>query len=446
MTIKTKNRIIKTRIPAPGTSKIIKSLQKNESRSMQGQLPIIWSKAEGHSLFDISGNKFIDFTSTIFVTNIGHSNTKLINNLRKALDKKLLHSYAYFNDSREKYLKNLIKFAGKHFEKAFLMSAGTEATEAALKLMRLYGQKNKKRRPGIICINGNWHGRTMGAQMMSGNEKQKEWIGYKDKNIHHIDFPYPWELNNISPKDFLRKSLDKLKKKIDLKKDVCGFMLETFQGWGAIFYPKEFVKEIANICKKNEILLTFDEMQSGFGRTGKKFGYEHYNVKPDLICCGKGMGGGVALSGVLGKKEIMDLPSIGEMSSTNSANPLACVAGMSVIDEIKSKKILEKVVKNGFYLNKGLNRIMKNNLNLINYVMGKGMVYALIFDKKINNIGEKLKKVCFNAMKNGLLVVYTGRESIKIGPPLTISKKAIEEGLEVLENEITKVFKDEVKR
>ncbi|MDA7480802.1 aspartate aminotransferase family protein [Candidatus Pelagibacter ubique] len=446
MIIKTKNRIIKTRIPAPGTSKIIKSLQKNESRSMQGQLPIIWSKAEGHSLFDISGNKFIDFTSTIFVTNIGHSNTKLINNLRKALDKKLLHSYAYFNKSREKYLKNLIKFAGKNFEKAFLMSAGTEATEAALKLMRLYGQKNKKRRPGIICINGNWHGRTMGAQMMSGNEKQKEWIGYKDKNIHHIDFPYPWELNNISPKNFLKKSLDKLKKKIDLKKDVCGFMLETFQGWGAIFYPKEFVKEIANICKKNEILLTFDEMQSGFGRTGKKFGYEHYNVKPDLICCGKGMGGGVALSGVLGKKEIMDLPSIGEMSSTNSANPLACVAGMSVIDEIKSKKILEKVVKNGFYLNKGLNRIMKNNLNLINYVMGKGMVYALIFDKKINNIGEKLKKVCFNAMKNGLLVVYTGRESIKIGPPLTISKKAIEEGLEVLENEITKVFKDEVKR
>jgi 4-aminobutyrate aminotransferase-like enzyme len=446
MIIKTKNRIIKTRIPAPGTSKIIKSLQKNESRSMQGQLPIIWSKAEGHSLFDISGNKFIDFTSTIFVTNIGHSNTKLINNLRKALDKKLLHSYAYFNKSREKYLKNLIKFAGKNFEKAFLMSAGTEATEAALKLMRLYGQKNKKRRPGIICINGNWHGRTMGAQMMSGNEKQKEWIGYKDKNIHHIDFPYPWELNNISPKNFLKKSLDKLKKKIDLKKDVCGFMLETFQGWGAIFYPKEFVKEIANICKKNEILLTFDEMQSGFGRTGKKFGYEHYNVKPDLICCGKGMGGGVALSGVLGKKEIMDLPSIGEMSSTNSANPLACVAGMSVIDEIKSKKILEKVVKIGFYLNKGLNRIMKNNLNLINYVMGKGMVYALIFDKKINNIGEKLKKVCFNAMKNGLLVVYTGRESIKIGPPLTISKKAIEEGLEVLENEITKVFKDEVKR
>ena len=111
---------------------------------MQGQLPIVWSKAVGHSLYDIAGNKFIDFTSTIFVTNIGHSNSNLIKNLKKALDKKLLHSYAYFNSSREKYLKSLIKFAGKNFNKAFLMSAGTEATEAALKLMRLNGQKEKK--------------------------------------------------------------------------------------------------------------------------------------------------------------------------------------------------------------------------------------------------------------------------------------------------------------
>jgi 4-aminobutyrate aminotransferase-like enzyme len=441
ISIKTQNRLIKTKIPAPGTNKIIKSLKKNESRSMQGQLPIVWSKADGHSLFDIKGNKFIDFTSTIFVTNIGHSNARLIKNLKKSLDKKLLHSYAYFNKSREEYLKSLVKFAGVNFNKAFLMSAGTEATEAALKLMRLYGKKENKRKLGIISFNGNWHGRTMGAQMMSGNKKQKEWIGYEDKNIHHIDFPYPWELENISPKDFLHNSLKKLKRKIDLKKDVCGFMLETFQGWGAIFYPIEFVKEISKICKKNKILLTFDEMQAGFGRTGKKFGYEHYDVKPDLICCGKGMGGGIALSGVIGKKSIMDLPSVGEMSSTNSANPLACVAGMSVIDEINDKKILKRVNENGNILKTGLEQIMKKNSSSIKYVMGKGMIYALIFDKEINDIGSKLKKVCFRAMQNGLLVVYTGRESIKIGPPLTITRKAINEGLQVLDEQIANVFK-----
>ena len=438
--IKTTNRLIKTKVPAPGTNKIIKSLEKSESRSMQGQLPIVWSKANGHSLFDIAGNKFIDFTSTIFVTNIGHSNDNLIKNLKKTLDKKLLHSYAYFNNNRENYLKKLIKFAGKNFEKAFLMSAGTEATEAALKLMRLYGQKTKKRKLGIICVEGNWHGRTMGAQMMSGNKKQKKWIGYVDKNIHHINFPYPWELENITPRDFLNKSLKKLKKKIDLKKDICGFMLETFQGWGAIFYPKEFVSEISKFCKKNNILLTFDEMQAGFGRTGKKFGYEHYDVKPDLICCGKGMGGGVALSGVIGKKNIMDLPSVGEMSSTNSANPLACVAGISVIDEINNKKILKKVKENGKYLEKGLKAIMKKHSMSIKYIMGKGMIYALIFDNQILDVDKKLKQICFGAMQNGLLVVYTGRESIKIGPPLTISKNAIKEGLQVLDEQISKVF------
>lgn len=221
--IKTKNRIIKTKIPAPGTNKIIKSLKKNKSRSMQGQLPIIWTKAEGHSLFDIKGNKFIDFTSTIFVTNVGHSNKNLIKNLKKSLDKKLLHSYVYFNESREKYLNKLVKFAGSNFEKAFLMSAGTEATEAALKLMRLYGIKKNKRKLGIICFDGNWHGRTMGAQMMSGNKKQKEWIGYEDKNIHHINFPYPWELENISPKNFLHQSLKKLKKKNRFKERYLWF-------------------------------------------------------------------------------------------------------------------------------------------------------------------------------------------------------------------------------
>ena len=216
-------------------------------------------------------------------------------------------------------------------------------------------------------------------------------------------------------------------------------MLETFQGWGAIFYPKEFVKEISKLCRKNKILLTFDEMQAGFGRTGKKFGYEHYDVKPDLICCGKGMGGGIAISGVIGKKIIMDLPSVGEMSSTNSANPLACIAGMSVIDEIINKKILKKVNVNGKVLKEGLDEIMKNNSS-IKYVMGKGMIYALIFDKEIKNIGAKLRRVCFKAMQNGLMVVCTGRESIKIGPPLTITKAAIKEGLHVLGKEILNEF------
>ena len=300
--IKTKNRLINTKIPAPGTYKLFKEIQKNESRSMHGQLPIAWKKAKNYNVYDIANNKFIDFTSTIFVANTGHSNERVFKYIKKTLNNKLIHSYAYIHSIRNKYLKSLLNFAGKNFNKAFLMSAGTEATEAALKLMRLNGQKIKKRRLGIICFEGNWHGRTMGAQMMSGNMEQKRWIGYHDKDIHHMPFPYPWIVNEENSEKFLNNSLKKLSKKINLKKDICGIMIETFQGWGALYYPKKFIKKLDKICKKNNILISFDEMQSGFARTGYNFGYEYYGIKPDLLCVGKGMGGGTAISGVIGKK------------------------------------------------------------------------------------------------------------------------------------------------
>ena len=438
--IRTKNRHIFTKIPAPGTLKLFKKIEKNESRSMHGQINIAWSKAKNFNVFDIAGNKFIDFTSTIFVSNIGHSNQRLKKYLIKTLKDDLVHSYTYINDIREKYLKKLIKFSGNGFEKAFLMSAGTEATEAAFKLMRIHGKKIKKRKLGVICLEGNWHGRTMAAQMMSGNKKQREWIGYQDKNIHHLAFPYPWITNEKNSEKFLKNSLKKLSKKVNLKKDICGVMLESFQGWGAIFYPKKYVRLLSKICKKNNILLAFDEMQAGFSRTGKKFGFEHYKVKPDLICCGKGMGGGVAVSGVIGKKKIMDLPEVGDMSSTNSANPLACSAGLAVIDEIENRNLTIKSKKKGIYLHKELKRLSKNYDRIFN-VYGKGLIASLVFKKNIFNINSILRLVVEDAMKNGLLLCYTGRESIKIGPPLTITTEAIQEAITIIDSSLYKYFK-----
>ena len=437
--IKTKNISIFTSIPAPGTKKLMKKLSDVESRSMHGQVPIAWSKAKNFNIYDIAGNKFIDFTSTIFVANVGHSNPRVISYIKKTLNDNFIHSYAYINKIREKYIKKLIKFCGKGFQKAFLMSAGTEATEAAFKLMRMNGQKNNKRKLGIICFDGNWHGRTMAAQMMSGNNEQKKWIGCHDKDIHHIAFPYPWLIKDNNEEEFLNLTINKLKKKLDLKKDVCGFMIETFQGWGALFYPKKYIKLLSKVCKENNILLTFDEMQSGFGRTGKNFGFQHYGVTPDLICCGKGMGGGIALSGVIGKKIVMDLPEIGNMSSTNSANPLACSAGLAVLEEIQNKKLTKKAKLNGKLLHDKLLDTKKKYPNLFN-VYGKGLIAAMIFDKNQKNINLKLKKLVENCIKDGLLLVYTGRESIKIGPPLTITRNAIIEGINIIEKNIKLIF------
>lgn len=440
--ISTKYRVIKTLIPAPGTAEVFSRLDKVESRSMHGQLPLVWDKAEDFSVFDIAGNKWIDFTSTIFVANVGHSNSRVNAAIGETLGRPLYSCYAYANPIRAQYLEKLLAFAGEPFEKAFLLSAGTEATEAALKLMRMHGQRIGKRRRGIVCIEGNWHGRTLGAQMLSSNLAQRNWIGYQDSDIHHIPFPYTWALNGQSPEEFLDAGLKKLEDSgVDLSKDVCGFMLETFQGWGAVFYPKEFVQAIEKVCRKHNILLAFDEMQAGFGRTGRCFGFQHYEVTPDLIACGKGMGGGVPLSGVIGRAEVMDLPEIGNMSSTHSANPLVCAAGLAVIEELEQRDLVGEAARKGELLFKGLAALQRRFPDRISALLGKGLIAAVLFRSPDTGDadGAFASRVAERCMQKGLLVVHTGRESIKIGPPLTIADQALLEGIDVLGEAIAEV-------
>ena len=432
--ISTKYRTIKTELPVPESIPLLEKMYSLESRAMHGQIPVIWDRAEGYQIYDAWGNVWLDFTSTIFVANSGHGNKKIIESLKKVLNKPLLHTYTYASKERIDYLDFLIKNTPKQFEKAFLVSAGTEATEAALKLMRLNGKKEGKRKGGIVAINGNWHGRTMGAQMMSGNLEQKKWIGYEDPNIHHINFPYPWE--TIDPKEFFVSEIEKLiqKKGIDPKKDLCGFILETFQGWGAVFYPQGFVKELEKFAKKNDILITFDVMQSGFGRTGKLFGYEHYGVEPDILCCGKGASSGLPLAIVLGSQEIMDRPDIGSMSSTHSANPLVSVAGKQNLDALLNDGLIDNSRILGDIFHNELHNLQKKYHNQLKYIQGKGLLAALIF---MNNENEPLSSLCDKisekAFQKGLLVVHTGRESIKLAPPLSISEEALIEGIRVLD-------------
>lgn len=440
--VATAYRSIRTALPAPGTAALLDRLDRCESRSMHGQLPLVWDRAEDFSVYDSAGNRWIDFTSTIFVANVGHSNPRVTAAMKETLDRPIFSCYAYANETRARYLEKLLAFAGPPFEKAFLLSAGTEATEAGLKLMRMHGQKLGKRRRGIVCIEGNWHGRTLGAQMMSSNLAQRAWIGYQDADIHHIPFPYPWALDGRSPEAFLDEGLARLGAAgVDLAQDVCGFMLETFQGWGAVFYPDGFVPAIERVCRRYGILLAFDEMQAGFGRTGKAFGFQHYGATPDLICCGKGMGGGVPLSGVLGRAEIMDLPDVGNMSSTHSANPLVCAAGLAVIEELEERNLVAEAARKGELLFAALGRLQQRFPERISGLLGKGMIAAVLFRDPASGApdGPFTSRVAELCMQKGLLVVHTGRESIKIGPPLTIADAALLEGVEVLGEAIAAV-------
>ncbi len=438
--VQTGYRRIVTPIPVPESLAILAELDQYESVSMHGQLPVVWDRALDFLVADRWGNQWIDFTSTIFVTNAGHGNPRIVQALRDGLAKPLLHSYTYASPERAEYLQYLIENTPSQFEKAFLVSAGTEATEAALKLMRLNGWKQGKDRPGVVCFEGNWHGRTLGAQMMGYNPAQKEWIGYLDPNIYHLPFPYPWRAEAINdPAGYFEQSMAALlrDRQLDPERDLCGFMLETFQGWGAVFYPPEYVRAVEQFARKHRLLLTFDEMQAGFGRTGKLFGYMHYGVEPDLLCCGKGAGSSLPLALVLGRREIMDLPEIGSMSSTHSANPLVCAAGKANLQALLEDGILERSIPLGKVFQERLQALQAKYPRQIRYVLGKGMVAALLF---YDDAGRPLSDLCSRigeiAMGKGLLVVCTGRESVKLGPPLTISEAALLEGVTVLDEAI----------
>jgi len=445
--IHTRFRKITTKLPVPESLKLFRELQAFESRSMHGQMPVIWDKAEGFQVYDGYGNCWIDFTSTIFVTNTGHANRAVISALNKKLKQKLLHTYTFVHHGRVKFIKKLIQLSPVQFRKAFLLSSGTEATECAMKLMRLNGQSSNPAKVGIISFLGSMHGRTMGAEMLKGNPATSSWIGYLDPHIYHLPFPYPWDKNNQPlAKDYdwekrFKEDIRKLKNQGVNFKHLAGFMIESYLGWGAIFYPKAYLKALEKFARKYDMLIAFDEIQGGFGRTGKLFTYQHYGIKPDLLCLGKAISGALPLSAVIGSKKVMDLPDIGSMSSTHSANPLSCAAGLANLEYIQRHNLVQESKRKGKILHSFLNKLKDRFPERISHILGKGLIAGVIFKDSVNGKPDCLfpSKVCERAMQKGLLMVHTGRESIKIGPPLIISEQALREGLKVLAESIIEI-------
>jgi 4-aminobutyrate aminotransferase / (S)-3-amino-2-methylpropionate transaminase / 5-aminovalerate transaminase len=441
--VHTEYRKIKTAIPAPETLNVLIDLEKYESRSMHGQLPVVWDKAEDFQVFDSCGNCWIDFTSTIFVANAGHANSKITTALQETINRKLLHTYTFANEVRAKFLKKLIEITPAQYEKAFLLSAGTEATECAIKLTRLQGQTISPTKLGIVSFQGAMHGRTIGAEMLKGDPRQSAWIGYRDPNMHHLPFPYPWSAKDSVDKKFdwaklFREDMNALKAKGLNFDDIAGFIIESYLGWGAIFYPVEYIKALADFAKEHDCLIIFDEIQGGFGRTGKLFVYEHYEVEPDLLCLGKALSGSLPLSAVIGSKKIMDLPEFGSMSSTHSANPLCCAAGLANLEAVESQNLIAESARKGVILHQRLNELKKKYTDRISWIFGKGLLAGVLFKDPETGEPDGLfpSQVCEKAMQKGLLLVHTGRESIKIGPPLTIPDEALVEGIDVLREAI----------
>ena len=241
---------------------------------MHGQLPVVWDHAQGYQVFDPWGNCWIDFTSTIFVTNTGHANPRIVSALTNISEQHLLHTYTFTSEIRVKFLKKLIGMMPQQFNKAFLLSSGTEATECAVKLMRLNGQAVHADKSVIVSFRGAMHGRTMGAEMLKGDPGQCKWIGYMDPNIYHLPFPYPWVAKDPADESYdweqhFLEDMEILKGKGLKYENIAGFMIESYLGWGAIFYPPAYIKALEKFARKYNCLITFDEIQSGFGAYGQ---------------------------------------------------------------------------------------------------------------------------------------------------------------------------------
>ncbi len=432
--VETTYRRIATPLPVPDSLPLLDELAAVETRAMHGQMPIVWDRAKDFQVWDRWGNCWIDFTSTIFVANAGHANDHVLAALRQALDAELLHSYNYPTEIRARYLTALVAAMPPHIDKAYLMSTGTEATEAAFRLMRIHGQRNGKG-PGVIAFEGSYHGRTLGAALMSGSSASRDWIRYEDPHVHRFDFPFGSDSDNVDWRAVFHAELDALAARgVDPKRDISGLMLESYVGWAAAFFPRAYVDAVATFARENDILLAFDEVQAGFGRTGKLFAYQHYDVEPDLICCGKGIGSGFPLSALVGRGEILDLPETGILSSTHSANPLGCAAGLATLEEFERRDLVAAAERKGDLLLARLHDLQGRFPGHIDRVNGRGLVAALIFRDPETGAADcdTPSRICEEAMRRGVLLVHTGRESIKFGPPLTIDEAAIDEGMDVL--------------
>jgi len=443
--IRTKHRKIVSSIPPKETVDKIRLMKKYEPESMHMELPVLWNRASGYRIFDTVGNCWIDFCSGIFVTNIGHGHPKILKSIENTLKKPLIHNYYFPSHIRAKLVKKIIEMSPKRLNRVFLLTTGTEATECALKISRIWGKKTNPKKIGIISFEGAMHGKTLGALMVGGKTKEKHWIGKHDPNIHHLPFPFPelcpWAKtkDHKCDGDCFNKSIRFLTKKVK-PSSIASIFIESYHGWGALFYPVSYIKALERWAKKNKILIVFDEIQAGFGRTGKMFAFEHYSIIPDIICCGKGISSGLPLSAVIGKKELIDIdPSL---NSTHGGNPVCCAAALANLEVIQEENLVSEAKRKGVLLEKELHRIQRIYPLHIRYVTGKGLVYALHIIDPLTHQRDTIlvDKIIERCMEKGLLMIRTGLGTIKIGPPLMIPDEALYEGVSVLEEAIREII------
>lgn len=443
--VETKYRSIVTALPVPESLPVFEQLERSEPRSMRGQPPIVWDKAEGFTVYDRWGNRWIDWSSGVLIANAGHGRPEIKDALKAVIDQGLLSTYVFVHEKRGE-LTDLLRSLSPDPENyhVFLLSTGSEATENCIKLAKTYAlEKHGPDKKVIVSFQNAFHGRTLGAQLAGGMPKLKTWIGSECPDFVQVPFPDGYKNEDTSFELFLNT----LKAKGVDPKQIAGVISETYQGVGPDFMPVEYAQKLESFCRDHDIVLIMDEVQAGFGRTGKMFGYQHYGITPDLVACGKGISSSLPISAVIGRKDIMGLYAPGSMTSTHSASPLPTVAALENLKVIMGEDLPGRATCMGEILMPELKRIQAKHPEVLGCVQGKGLVAGIQVVKPGTKEANPELAVAVNVAcyQKGLLMfapVGIGGECLKISPPLTISEDALRESIAVFEDAIDEVISE----
>ncbi len=367
------------------------------------RFPVTIERGLGSHVWDIDGKEYIDCMGGYGVALVGHRNVRVVNALKSQLEKIITVHSSLYNKTREEFLQTLIGVAPKGLSHVHLNNSGAESVEAAIKFARKFTGKK-----GMVAMNGSYHGKSMGALSLTFSPKYRKMF---QPLLEKTSFAKFGDIES------LRSTID----------DDTGFIiLEPIQGESGInVAPDGFLQDVRKLCDDKGIVLIFDEIQSGLGRTGRMWAAEHWNTTPDIMCIAKGIAGGVPMGVTLTKSEILAVMSKGEHSSTFGGNPLSCAAGTAALQALTQDGLIENADKMGKKFFDGL-QSLKEKHKIIREVRGKGLMIGV-------ELKFEVKNILMDGIKNGVLLLYSGRNILRLLPPLVISEEDITKVLETLD-------------
>ena len=372
------------------------------------RFPVTIEKGVGAHVWDIDGKEYIDCMGGYGVALVGHQNQRVNNAIKEQLDKIITVHSSLYNKTREEFLKMLIGLAPKGLTQVHLNNSGAEAIEAAIKFARKFTGKK-----GMVAMKGSYHGKSFGALSLTFGPKYRK--------------PFEPLVEKVSFASF--GDIESLRSVID---DETAFViLEPIQGEsGIIVAPEGFLQEVRKLCDEKGILLIFDEIQAGLGRTGRLWACDHWNTVPDILCLAKGIAGGVPMGATLVRPDILASMNKGEHSSTFGGNPISCAAGIAALKALTEDGLIENSEKMGKIFREGLEKL-KEKHTMIREIRGKGLMIGI-------EMKFEIKDILMGLIKEGILMLYSGRNILRILPPLVISEDDITKVLHVLDSILTK--------